>query len=49
MNKKVYALQYAESDNCMMELRFGILNMDLPVVVAVVGTGSTWKETEVNA
>ena len=31
----------------MMELRFGILNMDLPLVVAVVGTGNNWKETEV--
>ena len=32
----------------MMELRFGILNLELPLVVAVVGTGNTWKETEVS-
>jgi len=32
----------------MMELRFGILNMQLPVVAVIVGTGSQWKESEVS-
>lgn len=41
--------QYAESDNCMMELRFGVINMDLPMVAAIVGTQSGWKQTEVLA
>ena len=31
----------------MMELRFGILNLELPVVAAIVGQGNEWKETEV--
>ncbi|GFS24052.1 hypothetical protein ElyMa_006993500, partial [Elysia marginata] len=39
--------EYAASDNCMMELRFGILTMNLPTVVVIVGTGNEWKESEV--
>ncbi|XP_052813517.1 uncharacterized protein LOC128240741 isoform X2 [Mya arenaria] len=39
--------EYSESDNCMMELRFGILNIGLPVIAVIVGTGNQWKETEV--
>ncbi|KAL4230338.1 hypothetical protein ACF0H5_010721 [Mactra antiquata] len=39
--------EYAESDNCMMELRFGIINMELPLIAAVVGTKSGWKYSEV--
>ncbi|XP_052285089.1 uncharacterized protein LOC127881358 isoform X1 [Dreissena polymorpha] len=50
-NSKVFVAfvsdEYAESDNCLMELRFGILNMGLPVVAVIVGTGSKWKQTEV--
>ena len=41
-------LQYAVSDNCMMELRFGILTMNLPTVVVIVGTGNEWKQSEVS-
>lgn len=36
-----------ESDACMMELRFAVCNMDLPLVVVVVGTGDKWKRSEV--
>ncbi|XP_071087235.1 uncharacterized protein [Haliotis cracherodii] len=39
--------EYLESDNCMMELRFGVLNLGLPLVLAVVGTGTEWKLSEV--
>ncbi|KAK3777048.1 hypothetical protein RRG08_008898 [Elysia crispata] len=39
--------EYAVSDNCMMELRFGILTMNLPTVVVIVGTGNEWKQSEV--
>lgn len=41
------SLQYVESDACMMELRFAVCNMDLPLVVVVVGTGDKWKRSEV--
>lgn len=40
-------LQYVESDACMMELRFAVCNMNLPLVVVVVGTGDKWKRSEV--
>ncbi|XP_060554389.1 uncharacterized protein LOC132715413 [Ruditapes philippinarum] len=39
--------EYAESVNCMMELRFGIINIELPLVAVAVGTKSGWKQTEV--
>ncbi|KAK7485956.1 hypothetical protein BaRGS_00022822 [Batillaria attramentaria] len=39
--------EYVKSDNCMMELRFGVLNLNLPLVVCVVGTGREWKASEV--
>jgi hypothetical protein len=39
--------QYAESVNCMMELRFGIINIELPLVAVAVGTKAGWKQTEV--
>lgn len=31
----------------MMELRFAVCNMNLPLVVVVVGTGDKWKRSEV--
>uniref|UniRef100_A0A2C9LLZ2 TIR domain-containing protein n=1 Tax=Biomphalaria glabrata TaxID=6526 RepID=A0A2C9LLZ2_BIOGL len=40
--------EYAKSDNCMMELRFGVLTLELPTIIVVVGTGREWKESEVN-
>lgn len=40
--------EYVESDACMMELRFAVCNMDLPLVVVVVGTGDKWKRSEVS-
>ncbi|XP_076445934.1 uncharacterized protein LOC143283637 [Babylonia areolata] len=39
--------EYVRSENCMMELRFGVLTLHLPLVVCVVGTGREWKESEV--
>ncbi|PVD34730.1 hypothetical protein C0Q70_06007 [Pomacea canaliculata] len=39
--------EYVKSDNCMMELRFGVLTLNLPLVVCIVGTGRDWKESEV--
>ncbi|XP_062577173.1 uncharacterized protein LOC134239045 [Saccostrea cucullata] len=40
--------EYVESDACMMELRFAVCNMNLPLIVAVVGTGDKWKRSEVS-
>lgn len=40
--------QYVKSDNCMMELRFGVLTLGLPLVICVVGTGREWKQSEVS-
>lgn len=36
-----------ELDVCMMELRFVVCNMDLLLVVVVVGIGDKWKRLEV--
>ncbi|XP_021360647.1 uncharacterized protein LOC110455055 [Mizuhopecten yessoensis] len=38
--------EYAESKTCCKELRFA-LQLGLPLVIAVVGTGDQWKRTEV--
>jgi hypothetical protein len=32
----------------MMEARFGAYNMEMPMVVCVVGTGKAWKMSEVS-
>ncbi|VDI83083.1 Hypothetical predicted protein [Mytilus galloprovincialis] len=40
--------EYLESDACMMEARFGVHNLYLPIVVCIVGTGKLWKESEVS-
>ena len=37
---------YAQSVNCMMELRFAIINLRMPVVGVVVGTSDEWETTE---
>ena len=39
--------QYLQSDACMMESRFGAYNLQMPMVVCVVGTGKVWKMSEV--
>ncbi|KAL3880394.1 hypothetical protein ACJMK2_032638 [Sinanodonta woodiana] len=39
--------EYAKSENSMMEFRFGVLNLKLPIVVVVVGKGNQWREMEV--
>ncbi|XP_074647641.1 uncharacterized protein LOC141903425 [Tubulanus polymorphus] len=39
--------EYAESDNCMMELRFAIGTLKKPAVFIVVGTGDDWEWTEI--
>ncbi|KAH9492683.1 hypothetical protein Btru_024553 [Bulinus truncatus] len=39
--------EYVESDNCMMEIRFGVLTLNLPTIIVVVGTGNKWKESEI--
>ncbi|XP_060074414.1 uncharacterized protein LOC132554131, partial [Ylistrum balloti] len=38
--------EYAQSKTCCKELRFA-LQLGLPIVIAVVGTGEKWKRTEV--
>ena len=40
-------LQYADSENCMMELRFAVLNVGLPLVLCIVGTKRDWEMSEV--
>ncbi|XP_076465791.1 uncharacterized protein LOC143297367 [Babylonia areolata] len=39
--------QYAASNNCVVEFRFVAKSLKLPVVLAVVGSGSQWRATEV--
>ncbi|CAG2199988.1 unnamed protein product [Mytilus edulis] len=38
--------EYLKSDACMMEARFGVDNLQMPMVVCVVGTGKAWKTSE---
>ncbi|XP_046562629.1 LOW QUALITY PROTEIN: uncharacterized protein LOC124271531 [Haliotis rubra] len=39
--------QYAESANCAMEFRYAANTLKLPVVLAVVGTGNSWRASEI--
>ncbi|KAJ8304991.1 hypothetical protein KUTeg_018574 [Tegillarca granosa] len=39
--------EYAESVNCMKEFSYAIEVLQLPIVVAVVGSGHSWKMTKV--
>lgn len=41
--------QYAESKNCMMELRFAACAMEKPVIGVVVGNSDKWRGKEVGA
>ncbi|VDI30258.1 Hypothetical predicted protein [Mytilus galloprovincialis] len=51
-NAKVLVLcvsdEYLRSEACMMEARFGAYNLQMPMVVCVVGTGKAWKLSEVS-
>ena len=39
--------EYARSKNCMMELRFAVISLKIPVIAAVVGSGYKWEASEV--
>ncbi|XP_060065175.1 uncharacterized protein LOC132545509 [Ylistrum balloti] len=39
--------EYVMSEACMMEIRFGVCTMNLPLIVVVVGTGQKWKQSEI--
>ena len=39
--------QYIKSSNCLMEFRFACDVMHIPTILAVVGTKSKWKFSEV--
>jgi GTPase SAR1 family protein len=39
--------QYAKSENCMMECRYALKTLRLPVFVVVVGSSAVWEATEV--
>ncbi|XP_064618850.1 uncharacterized protein LOC135482601 [Lineus longissimus] len=39
--------EYASSLSCQMEFRFAARALNLPIIVAVVGTGQQWRATEV--
>ena len=51
MNAKVVLVcvsdEYAASNNCVVEFRFVANTLKLPVILAVVGSGSKWRATEV--
>nr|KAG5692964.1 hypothetical protein BaRGS_032396 [Batillaria attramentaria] len=40
--------EYAESKNCVMEYRFAMATLRIPVILAVVGTGYQWERSPVN-
>ena len=40
-------LQYVKSKNCIMEFRYALTTLRIPVVVCVVGTGYAWERSEV--
>lgn len=42
----IYA-QYARSRNCMMEFRFATIQLNLPLILVIVGTSQKWETTEV--
>lgn len=42
----LFCFQYVKSENCMMEARF-VIQLEKPFIVAVVGSGSKWIESEV--
>ena len=38
---------YLNSDSCKKELRFGVNILQLPTIIAMVGTGNAWESKEV--
>lgn len=40
--------QYVNSRNCLMEFRFAATQLQLPLIIAAVGTGNSWEKTEVS-
>ncbi len=40
-------LQYVKSKNCMMEFRFAAVQLNVPIILAVFGTGYEWEKSEV--
>jgi len=38
--------EYARSRNCLMELRFACITLNVPLIVVIVGTGLKWEKTE---
>ena len=38
--------EYKDSKNCMMEMRYGTLQLNKPVVYVIVGQGLEWKYSE---
>jgi hypothetical protein len=39
--------EYADSYNCQMEFRFAAKALNLPIIIAVYGTGHRWRSSEV--
>lgn len=39
---------YVKSRNCQLEFRFAAVTLQLPMVVAVVGTTNEWESSEVS-
>ncbi|KAL3862611.1 hypothetical protein ACJMK2_008567, partial [Sinanodonta woodiana] len=39
--------EYVKSQNCLMEFRFGLTTLRIPVILAIVGTGYKWEESEI--
>lgn len=44
----VAVFQYIVSKNCMMEFRFACIQLNLPIILAIVGTGRNWETSEVS-
>jgi hypothetical protein len=38
---------YVQSKNCSLEFRFAHVSLKLPIIKALVGTGSEWKKNEI--
>ncbi|KAK3609671.1 hypothetical protein CHS0354_035956 [Potamilus streckersoni] len=39
--------EYVQSQNCLMEFRFALTTLRIPVILAIVGTGYKWEESEI--
>lgn len=47
-NPFVFRFQYARSENCMAELRYGTLTLKKSVIYVIVGNDDSWKYEEVS-